>query len=299
MSADLKAPHSRPRLAVPAGACDCHMHVFGPRERYPYAAARTYTPRPAPLADYLAMASTLRLGRVVFVQPSAYGGDNRCLLDAMREVGPSARGVIGPDATATHAALREMKRLGVRGVRLNVASRGFRDAARIADMVRATAARIAALGWHLQLFTDLEVIESLAETFRRAPVPIVIDHMGLAAAALGPAQPGFAALLALLSEGCCWVKLSGSYRISRQEPDFPDAAPMARALIAANPDRVLWGTDWPHTAGHGHAQQAEPPLIEYRQLDDGRLIDLLADWTDDEATVGRILVHNPARLYGF
>jgi predicted TIM-barrel fold metal-dependent hydrolase len=130
-------------------------------------------------------------------------------------------------------------------------------------------------------------------------VPIVIDHMGLPAAALGPAQGGFAALLALLSEGRCWVKLSGSYRISRQEPDFPDAAPIARALIAANPERVLWGTDWPHTASHGHAQQAEPPLIEYRQLDDGRLIDLLADWTDDEATVGGILVHNPARLYGF
>src|ERR1700757_351721 len=145
------------------------------------------------------MASTLRLGRVVFVQPSAYGGDNRCLLDAMREVGPSARGVIGLDASATHAALREMEQLGVRGVRLNLASRGLRDAARIADMVRATAARIAPLGWHLQLFTDLQVIESLAETFRRSPVPIVIDHMGLAAAALGPAQPGFAALLTLLS----------------------------------------------------------------------------------------------------
>jgi predicted TIM-barrel fold metal-dependent hydrolase len=299
MSADLKAPHSKPHFSVPAGACDCHMHVFGPAERYPCAPMRTYTPRPAPLADYLTMARTIGLERVVFVQPSAYGADNRCLLDAMREVGAAARGVIGMDETTSDAGLNEMHEAGVRGVRLNVASRGFRDAAQIAGMIRTIAERIGPLGWHLQLFADLVVIERLADLLRHLNVSTVFDHMALANAALGPAQPGFSTLLDLLSEGCCWTKLSGCYRISDREPDFVDSTPIARALIVTNSDRVVWGTDWPHTGAHGHVQEAGPPLIEYRQLDDGRLLNLVADWADDDAILRKILSLNPAQLYGF
>jgi predicted TIM-barrel fold metal-dependent hydrolase len=299
MSADLKKPHSKPHFTVPAGACDCHMHVFGPHELYPYSPKRTYTPRPAPLADYLSMAETLGLQRVVFVQASAYGTDNRRMVDATREVGPAARCVIGLDNSVSEAELAEMNRLGVRGVRINVASQGLNDINEISRLLHAAADRVAPLKWHLQLFTNLNVIQGLANTFRRLPVPIVLDHFGLANATAGTSQPGFSTLLDLLSEERCWVKISGCYRISQKEPDFPDAAPIAKALIAANVDRLVWGTDWPHTGSHGHSQSAEPALIEYRQLDDGHLIDQLAEWTGDETNLTKILVHNPARLYRF
>jgi predicted TIM-barrel fold metal-dependent hydrolase len=298
MSADLAAPHSKPHFVVPPGACDCHMHVFGPAERYPAAAARTYTPRPASLADYSKMAATIGLERVVFVQPSAYGTDNRCLLEAMKQVGPSARGIIGLDGTVSNAALQDMDRAGVRGVRLNLASRGFRDVQQIEAMIHATADRIGPQGWHIQIFTELTVIQALADTFKHSPVPVVFDHMALADGRQGNTQAGFATLLALVSAGQCWTKLSGCYRVSRNEPDFPDAGQIVRALIAANPDRLVWGTDWPHTASHGHGQGSDPPLIDYRPLDDGHLIDLLADWVNDTATLEKVLVTNPARLYG-
>jgi predicted TIM-barrel fold metal-dependent hydrolase len=295
-----RAEHSTPSFAVPEGACDCHMHIFGAREIYPYAARRTYTPLPAPLADYLKMARTIGLVRTILVQPSAYGVDNSCLLDVLRQLGPAARGVVGIDAATTEAELDAMNGLGVRGVRLNMASSGRRDVREIATLVERTAGRIAPLGWHLQLFTDLAVIDALAGVLKQAAVPIVIDHMGLAQCTPGTRQASFATLIGLMSGGRCWVKLSGAYRISSDEPDFPDAEPIARALIAANPQRVVWGTDWPHTGRHGHAQESEPPPIEYRPLDDGRLIDLLAQWTDsDAASLRRILVGNPAELYAF
>jgi predicted TIM-barrel fold metal-dependent hydrolase len=299
MSADLKKPHVKPHFQVPAGACDCHMHVFGPRGRYPYSRQRTYTPQPAPLAGYRKMAAAIGLQRVVFVQPSAYGADNRCMIDAIREVGENARGVIGMDESVGADELRDMSRLGVRGVRINAASRGLREVNEISHMLHAAAFRVASLQWHIQLFTDLNVIQGLAESLRRLPVPAVIDHFGLADATAGTNQSGFSTLCGLLADGCCWVKVSAPYRISKSEPDFPDATPIAKALIATNPDRVVWGTDWPHTGSHGHAQESEPPLIDYRQVDDGLLINCLADWAGDDATLAKVLVHNPARLYGY
>jgi predicted TIM-barrel fold metal-dependent hydrolase len=182
MSADLAAPHSKPHFVVPPGACDCHMHIFGPAERYLPQPRGTYTPRPASLADYSKMAATIGLERVVFVQPSAYGTDNRCLLEAMKQVGPSARGIIGLDGTVNNAALQDMDRAGVRGVRLNLASRGFRDAQQIAAMIHAAADRVGPLGWHIQLFTDVTVVQALADTLKHAPVPVLFNHMALTAA---------------------------------------------------------------------------------------------------------------------
>jgi predicted TIM-barrel fold metal-dependent hydrolase len=184
------------------------------------------------------MAATIGLERVVFVQPNAYGTDNRCLLDAVKQVGPSARGVIVLDGTVSEAALQDMDRAGVRGVRLNLASRGFRDAQQIAAMIHAAADRVGPLGWHIQLFTNVTVIQALADTLKHAPVPVVFDHMALADGRLGNTQAGLAALLGLVSAGQCWAKLSGCYRVSRNEPDFPDAGQIVRALIAANPDRL-------------------------------------------------------------
>lgn len=245
------------------------------------------------------MAATLGLDRVVFVQASPYGADNRCMLEAMREVGPSARMVCGMDEDTTAAELLEMDRLGVRGVRLNAASRGLRDTAQITAAIRTTTERIAPLGWHLQIFTDLLVIKDIAPVVRTSPIPVVFDHMGLAKGTLGIEQPGFPELCDLVANHGCWVKLSAAYRVSSAAPGFEDAAPIARALIDASPDRCIWGTDWPHTGKHGHAPGAEAPPIDYQPLDDGKLLDLLPQWTQSENMIERILVRNPARLYGF
>lgn len=295
----LSTHHSKPSFRVPAGATDCHMHIFGPSETYPPSPARTYTPTPAPLEAYRRMAATLGLTRVVFVQASAYDIDNSCMLDAMAEVGAAARMVAGIDDRTPDSALGDMNRRGVRGVRLNTASFGLRDHDAIAALVAATARRIAPFGWHLQMFTDVRVIKQLVPLLKTLPVPVVFDHMGLARGPQGTGQEGFQELCDLLAAGRCWVKVSGVYRVSGAEPDFPDAAPIARALIAASADRVVWGTDWPHTGKHGHAKEAAPPPIVYRPLDDGKLLDLLAGWAESEAMIERILVKNPAALYGF
>jgi predicted TIM-barrel fold metal-dependent hydrolase len=291
--------HSRPEAVIPDGACDCHMHVFGPLDAYPPSPMRAYTPRIASLKDWAAMAGRIGLQRQVLVQPSAYGTDNRCMLDAMRVAGDRCRGVAVIDGATTDAELLEMQLLGVRGVRINAASIGVDDPKLVAPDIARTMARVAPLGWHVQLFIKLAVIDALADFLAGSPVPVVIDHMGLARAELGEEQPGFATLLALLRRGTCWVKLSGVYRMSSTAPDHTDAAPIARALIAANPGRAIWGTDWPHTGEHGHATHGDVPLVEYRKLDDGRLLDMLAGWCGDAATLRRVLVENPAELYGF
>jgi predicted TIM-barrel fold metal-dependent hydrolase len=283
--------------AIPGGATDCHMHVF--EARYPPSPSRTYTPGPAPLDQYRKVAAALRLERAVVVQPSAYGTDNSCTLDAVAALGASARAVVGIDPSISDDELDRLHGRGARGVRVNSASRGLRDVDAIAGLVTATAKCIERLGWHVQIFTDLAVIEQLAARLRTLPVPIVIDHMGLAQAAQGSSQRGLSALCDLLASGRGWVKLSGAYRISTQEPGFADAGAIIRALIAANPDRCVWGTDWPHTGGHGHAQSAEAPPIIYRRLDTAALLDQLVACADDDAIVRKILVDNPAELYGF
>jgi predicted TIM-barrel fold metal-dependent hydrolase len=283
--------------AIPPGATDCHMHVF--EARYPPSPSRTYTPGPAPLDQYRKVAAALRLSRAVVVQPSAYGTDNSCTLDAVAAIGASARAVVGIDPGISDDELDHLHGRGARGVRINSASRGQRDVDEIAGLVTATARRIARLGWHVQIFSDLAVIEQMAGHLLALPVPIVIDHMGLARAAQGPAQHGLGALYDLLASGRGWVKLSGAYRVSTQEPGFADAGAIIRALIEVNPDRSIWGTDWPHTGGHGHAQSAQAPPIIYRRLDTAALLEQLVACAGDAAMVRKILVDNPARLYGF
>jgi predicted TIM-barrel fold metal-dependent hydrolase len=283
--------------AIPAGATDCHMHVF--EARYRLSPSRTYTPAPAPLDRYRKVSAALRLTRAVVVQPSAYGADNSCTLDAVAALGASARAVVGVDPGISDDELDRLHGRGARGVRVNPASRGLRDVDEIAGLVTATARSIDRLGWHVQIFTDLQVIEQLAGRLRALPVPIVIDHMGLARAAHGLAQHGLAALCDLLASGRGWVKLSGAYRVSAQEPGFADAGAIIRALIDANPDRCVWGTDWPHTGTHGHVQSAAAPPVTYRPLDTAALLEQLVACAGDAAVVNKILVDNPTRLYGF
>jgi predicted TIM-barrel fold metal-dependent hydrolase len=290
---------TRPNFPVPADACDCHMHVFGAAALYPPAALRVYTPGPAPVSAWRAVAARLGLSRVVLVQPSAYGTDNRAMLDAIAEMGASARGIAVLAEDTQNSTLEALARAGVRGIRLNVKTHGDNDLAALRQRLAQAAERIAPLGWHIQIYADLPVVAALADLIRTVPVPVVLDHMGGARAALGVGQDGFRTLLDLLGAGRCWVKLSGAYRVSDREPGFADATPIARALARANPERVVWGTDWPHIGTHSAAPRADAPPGIYRDLDSGALLNLLAEAVDDAATLGLILAANPARLYGF
>ena len=277
-------PHTRkPGLAFPRGTCDCHAHVFGPQERFPYAASRGYTPPDAPTADYVRMLRTIGCERAVLVQPSVYGTDNRCLVQALDSGAFEFRGVAVIDDATGDDELEAMHRAGVRGVRLNLATRGSTVDLGAAPRI---AARIAALGWHLQFYLDVRRLPDVDRELTRLPVDIVIDHFGHVAAAEGVEAPGFQTLLRLARHERCWFKLIGPYRISSRPPRFADTVPLARALVAAAPDRCVWGTDWPH------------PNTAYMP-NDGDLADLVADWLPDEALRTRVLRDNPARLYGF
>jgi predicted TIM-barrel fold metal-dependent hydrolase len=291
-------PRTAVSFAVPADACDCHVHVFGAAAEFPFVAVRGYTPPPASTAELARLLGALRLPRVVIVQPSVYGSDNSCTLDGMRRLGERARGIAVIDDATSNAALEEMHRAGVRGVRVNLETAGETDPDAARRNLAAAVARVAALGWHVQLYTRPSVIARLSEEVARLPVPIVFDHFGGARAEEGIDQPGFAELLALVAAGHAYVKLSAAYRSSAKAPAYDDMTPYARALIAANPDRLLWGSDWPHP----HAAPPERALDEvapFYDIDDGLALNQLAAWTRNPAIRRKILVANPARLYGF
>lgn len=288
------ATEHAPRFRAPSNACDAHFHVFGPAERYPVGGVNEklrYAPPQAPLSDYMALAKLMGSTRFVFVQPSAYGRDNACMLDAMREVGTArCRGIVDVDENAPDALLAEMDRLGVRGVRINVSpvkppEPGFSETMR--PRIERLDARCHELGWHLDFLAPGWLTEELLPVFARMRCSFSLAHMGMFRAEAGPDQPGFRKLLDLLrqGDGRAYVKLTGTYRMATP-PDFANAAPMARALIEAAPDRLIWGSDYPH-------------LSFADQVGSVQLFNLLADWAPDEATRKKILVENPAALYGF
>lgn len=285
---------------VPAGACDCHTHVFNPAG-FPFAPGRRYTPASATVDEMRALHRHLHVDRVVIVQPSPYGTDNRCMLDGLRQRGRNARGIAVPDDKTTKAMLDEMHLAGVRGIRLGLETVG-QSASRTEPAIarqrfEAALARIEGRGWHLQIYTRLSIVALLQDLIRTAPVPVVFDHFGGAQGPLGPAQEHFDVLLDLVRSGKVYVKISAPYQSSTREPDFPDMAPLAAALVAANPQRILWGSDWPHPlAPEGQNPTAIAPN---RQIDDGVTFNQLAAWIPDAVQRKTILVDNPARLYGF
>jgi predicted TIM-barrel fold metal-dependent hydrolase len=292
-------PRTRVNFTVPRGACDCHVHVFGDAAHFPFAAARSYTPPPASAAELRDLLKTLRLDRVVIVQPSVYGTDNNCTLDGMRRLGAKARGVAVIDENTTDKALAAMHEAGIRGVRVNLATAGENDPERARRNLLWAANRVASLGWHVQVYTSLAVIAALREDAARLPVPIVFDHFGGAQATGGIKQPGFSTLLELVGSGQAYVKISGHYRSSVRAPAYGDVAPLARALVDANPDRVVWGTDWPHPAHPASPDQALGEIAPLYDIDDGLALNQLALWVPNPARRRKILVDNPARLYGF
>ena len=286
-------------MEIPPLACDSHMHVFGPPDRYPGAPTRQYSPTEMPFAAYAPVARRLGLRRVVLVQPSAYGTDNRCLLDTLREQPGNTRGVVVLDPALPDAALDAMHALGVRGARLNLLSPRVPDVAAAQRMLEPVAARIGRLGWHIQIYADPDVVAPIAPLIRRLPVPVVLDHMAGVRDSQGVDAADFVALLDLLAAGGCWVKLSGADIVTRRDDDCTGAAPYLRALVAANPGRLVWGTDWPHLVHRSGAMGDAAPPAGYRPVDEAALLQLLAECMPDDATRRRILVDNPQALYGF
>ena len=290
--------HDPLTFAMPAKACDCHTHVFGPAARYSFAADRVYTPGDASITDLLALQKRLGLERVVIVQPSPYGADNACTVDALRVIGETARGVAVINAQTSDTELQTMHEAGVRGIRLNLETGGIHDPVHAQKLLRWASARVAPLGWHLQMFTNLAVIASLRDAITELATPLVVDHFCRAQAALGVEQPHFDVLLGLVRAGRVWVKLSAPHRIS-SAPDCADARPIAQALIAANADHMLWGSDWPHPGVPAGVQRKVEGIESFNPINDGRALNRLAAWVNDAATLRKILVDNPARLYDF
>lgn len=270
------------KLRAPSLSCDCHFHIFGPYDQYPLHAGRTYTPAAALVADYLAMADAVGIGRMVVVQASVYGTLNEVTMDAVQQFGlHRARAVVVIDDGFDDSALRRMHDLGARGVRFNMVSGNGTPEQQLDALAR----QVAPLGWHIQIYAEGDKLMQIAPRLAKLPVDVVIDHCGGVHAALGTAHPQFQALLRLMDSGRAWIKLC-SYRASSAGAPWSDVAPNVKALVAAATERCVWGTDWPHP-------QMDPVPKA------GLLFDQFVEWVPDAALRQRILVDNAARLYGF
>ena len=292
-------PSTPVNFEIPAGACDSHTHIHGDPEKFPFFSGRVYTPELASPEEMTALHKALKMERVVIVTPSIYGPDNSATLFGMAARGATARGVAVIDDKTSEADLDAMGKAGIRGIRLNLATGGVNDPTVGRPRFSAAVERIKARGWHVQLFTSLPMITAIKDLVLASPVPVVFDHFGGAQGALGAEQPGFSDLLELVKSGKAYVKISGAYRASKLGPDFADATPLAQALIAANADRIIWGTDWPHPDSVTPPGKQITDVTPLFQIDDGRLLNQLPVWAPDAATRKKILVDNSARLYGF
>ena len=296
VSATASQPETKVNFDVSPRATDCAVHVYEPK-RFPYWEGRSYTPEPATLAELRQLLHTLKLERVVVVQATSYGTDNACVVASLRELGNRARGVAIIDEKTPEASLDDMHRAGIRGVRLTLNNLASTDPAAARQRLKMTIDRLRTRkNWSLQLSTNVATYEILRDELFAMPMPLVVDHFGQVQAAQGTGQRGFSTVLELVKSGKAYVKISNPHSISRQ-PDLSDVAPFAEALIAANPQRVVWGTAWPHpTAG---AARKPTDLSPHQQIDDGRAMNMLPVWVPDVATRKMILVDNPARLYEF
>ncbi len=290
--------HQAPTFVVPKKSCDCHTHVFGPHSQFPLSKDRKYTPPEASIKDMLALHDPLGLERVVIVHPSPYGSDNSCTLDALRQLGQRARGVVVIDQQTSASDIQQMHELGVRGVRINLETQGVSDKKYASKEISWVYEKIKDLGWHIQLFTQLKVLSDLESVFKQFDIEFVVDHFGLINPALGLSQPHLDTVIAMVKSGKLWFKLSAPHRISAH-PDGEDVTQLAQALIEANPAHMVWGSDWPHPGGKvGQARNVDQPE-PFNPIDDGAALNRLYKWAGDKSTLEKILVHNPEKLYEF
>ena len=282
----------------PQGSCDCHVHVFEP-DAFPFAQARVYTPDRAPIGDLVHHLTALHMTRVVLIQPSPYATDNRCMLNAIKVLGQDkARGVAVVDDAISSEALQQLDAQGVRGLRLNMEARagGKMSAEESSSYLQKMADKIASLGWHLQIYTTLHEIAALSQTIRQLPVPVVIDHLGKLSAEEGLQQPGFSALLTLLDSGNVYVKLSALYRVTK-DTSWQNVRPFIDALTARKADRLLWGSDWPHTMPAAGKKRTREGIEYFYPVDDIAILNAFGEWLSTEKLRNAIFVQNPARLY--
>ena len=274
---------SKPRLILPKAACDCHAHIFGAPDTYPFAAEHSYTPPPASVPHYLTMLAAVGLERAVIVQPSVYGYDNRCTLDAVEQIGlDRARAIVAVAPGTTRAELAALHGRGARGVRF---MQGGGDA-EFFDGLKILAVHLRDLGMHIQLYVRPAIWRQWLPILNATGVHVVLDHLAHLTADHAAEAENIDALCGALDQGRTWVKLS-QYKASLTNHPFHDATPLAAKIASHCPERCVWGTDWPHPNLTGHMP------------DDGELVDLIADWAPDPALRQRILVDNPAQLYGF
>ena len=273
-----------PKLKVPAHATDCHHHIYDPA-RFPYDPKAMLRPGPATVADYRMLQKRLGISRDVIVQPSTYGVDNRCLVDALKQLGKSSRGVAVVNTNVTDAELKELNAAGVRGIRFNLAQGGGTTWEMIDPLVK----RIMPMGWHIQIQADGPEIFAHKDILSRVPCQIVFDHLAHIPEPDGVKSPVFRMVCDLLQKGNSWMKLTGFYYESKVgPPTYADSVAVAKAYVKEAPERMVWGTDWSHPL---NPENAKP--------DDALLLDLLAQVAPDKAVRNRILVDNPAKLYGF
>ena len=284
------AQPKKPRALPPPGAWDSHAHVFGPADKFPYTPGRGYTPPDAPVENFIALLDHNGCAHGLVVQGNAHGYDNRVVLDAITRYPQRLRGVAITDTRIPPATLRDWHALDMRGLRFHLFEKKQNYVRGVGlDVFEVFRNTMAELGWVMQIFCDWRTMADVAPTLRAiaCEMPVIVDHYGMVEAARGVNEPNFQALLRLVGEGAAHVKLSAPYRVSTQFPDYPDARALHQALLRANPERLLWGTDWPH-----------PSIAAAVMPDDGHLLDLFYAWTPDEATRRRILVETPARLFG-
>ena len=278
-------PHpTRPAFVAPAGAVDAHCHVFGPGEVFPYAPQRKYTPGDAPKEALFELRDFLGFERNVIVQASCHGSDNRAMVDALIAAGDKARGIAVVEHDVSTVDLAEMHAAGVRGVRFNFLKR-LVDATPREHYVE-IAEKIIPLGWHVVIYFEAPELEELAPFITSLPATVVIDHMGRPDVDLGLEHPQWKRFIALMdAHPNLWVKVSGAERLSKSGPPYDDVVPFGRALVERYPDRVLWGTDWPH------------PNMTTHMPDDGKLVDFIPRIATTKALQEQLLVRNPMRLY--
>jgi predicted TIM-barrel fold metal-dependent hydrolase len=292
-------PSTAVNFEIPPHACDCHTHYYGDPQKFPLSPQHVNTPEGTLPEEMSSLHRALHMERVVIVTPSAYGTDNSATLYGMKARGAAARGIAVVNDKTPDADFDSMYRAGVRGARIISGVSGPVDPAAARPIYQSAMDRFKNHKWMIELYTSLAVISNLKDLVHASPVPTVFDHFGGVQAPLGLQQAGFADLLELVRSGSAYVKISGAYRSSTKGPDYPDVTPFAKAFIEANPDRILWGSDWPHPDSTPVPGRKPSDIMPLYPIDDGRLLNQLPVWAPDPALRKKILVDNPARLYGF